>query len=296
MKEPMLQSRWTIRETTLRALLVGFLLIPAAVRAQEGDGGDPFKMPNQPAATDSAQPAPSPIAIPTTVSKMFRVGGVAMYPIVVCSIVMVAFAIERMVVLRRRRVIPRDFVKRFLEHLERGELDQAEALKLCDENGSPIAEVFEHGVRKWGKPAVEVEQAIIDGGERQVSQLRRHLRILNSISTVSPLLGLLGTTIGMITCFNEVASSSAMGKSEKLAGGIGEALISTASGLVVAIPAIVLYSFFAARVDDLVMEMDALAQKVVNLISADGLAIHRAGMPRIAPRPKTVGTSAVKSS
>lgn len=296
MKEPMLQSRWTVRETTARAVLVGLLLIPAALRAQEGDGGDPFKLPEQAPAADPAQPAPNPIAIPMTVSKMFRVGGVAMYPIVVCSIVMLAFAIERLVVLRRRRVIPRDFVKRFLEHLERGELDQAEALKLCDENGSPIAEVFEHGVRKWGKPAVEVEQAIIDGGERQVSQLRRHLRILNSISTVSPLLGLLGTTIGMITCFNEVASSSAMGKSEKLAGGIGEALISTASGLIVAIPAIVLYSFFAARVDDLVMEMDALAQKVVNLISADGLAIHRAGMPRIAARPKTVGTAAVKSS
>jgi biopolymer transport protein ExbB len=292
----MLQSRWTVRETTARAVLVGLLLIPAALRAQEGDGGDPFKLPEQAPAADPAQPAPNPIAIPMTVSKMFRVGGVAMYPIVVCSIVMLAFAIERLVVLRRRRVIPRDFVKRFLEHLERGELDQAEALKLCDENGSPIAEVFEHGVRKWGKPAVEVEQAIIDGGERQVSQLRRHLRILNSISTVSPLLGLLGTTIGMITCFNEVASSSAMGKSEKLAGGIGEALISTASGLIVAIPAIVLYSFFAARVDDLVMEMDALAQKVVNLISADGLAIHRAGMPRIAARPKTVGTAAVKSS
>jgi biopolymer transport protein ExbB len=285
-----------MRETFLRAALLGLLLIPAAVRAQDGNGADPFKIPDQGAAADPALPAANPIAIPTTVSKMFRVGGVAMYPIVLCSIVMVAFAIERMVVLRRRRVIPRDFVKRFLEHLERGELDQAEALKLCEENGSPIAEVFEHGVRKWGKPAVEVEQAIIDGGERQVSQLRRHLRILNSISTVSPLLGLLGTTIGMITCFNEVASSSAMGKSEKLAGGIGEALISTASGLIVAIPAIVLYSFFAARVDDLVMEMDALAQKVVNLISADGLAIHRAGMPRIAPRPKTVGTAAVKSS
>jgi biopolymer transport protein ExbB len=160
-----------------------------------------------------------------------------------------------------------------------------------------VAEVFAHGVRKWGKPAVEVEQAIIDGGERQISQLRKHLRMVNGISTVSPLLGLLGTVFGMIKCFNEVANSSAMGKSEQLAGGIGEALVATAGGLIVAIPAIVLYMYFASQVDSLVMEMDALAQRVVNLISAEGLVSHHTGLPRIAAhRPKTIGTSAVKNS
>jgi biopolymer transport protein ExbB len=233
--------------------------------------------------------------IPMTMSKMFKAGGVIMYPIALCSIVLVWFSIERMVVLRRRRVIPRDFVKRFLEHLDRGELDRASAIQLCEENGSPIAEIFAHGVRKWGKPAVEVEQAIIDGGERQLSQLRKHLRFINAISTVSPLLGLLGTVFGMIKCFNEVANSSAMGKSEQLAGGISEALIATASGLIVAIPAMVLYMYFAGQVDGLVMEMDSLAQKVVNLISAEGLTAQQAGLPRIA-RPKTIGTSAIKNS
>jgi biopolymer transport protein ExbB len=279
-------------------ILATLLLLPGAVLAQQNesaaDDDDGF------AGRRAAQPAPAaaplePSApIPTTVSKMFRAGGLMMYPMVLCSIVMVAFGIERFVVLRRRRVIPHDFVKRFLDHVERGELDRGDALKLCEENGSPIAGVFEHGVRKWGKPAVEVEQAIIDGGERQVSQLRRHLRILNAIATVSPLIGLLGTTIGMITCFNEV-SRSAMGKSEQLAGGIGEALISTAGGLLVAIPAIVLYNFFAGKVDSLVMEMDSVSQKLVNLISAEALSPQSQGLPRIA-RPKTVGNTAVKST
>ncbi|MGQ0634606.1 MAG: MotA/TolQ/ExbB proton channel family protein [Planctomycetaceae bacterium] len=229
----------------------------------------------------------APAGIPTNVSQMFEAGGMLMYPIAGCSIVALAFAIERLVVLRRRRVVPRDFVRRFLEHLERGEFDRASALELCEQNGSPVADVFAHGIRKWGKPSVEIEQAMIDGGERQIGKLRKHLRILNAVATITPLLGLLGTVFGMITCFNEIATSSAMGKAEQLAGGIGVALITTAGGLTVAIPSLMLYMYFAGRVDALVMEMDSAAQKVVDLISAEGLSSQTAGLPRIAPRPKT---------
>jgi biopolymer transport protein ExbB len=272
--------------------------VPAARAQDDADATDQVFAPGRldGAADQPAAEEPRQRGIPTTVSRMFEAGGWLMYPIAGCSIVALAFGIERMVILRRRRVIPRDFVRRFLEHLERGELDRAGALQLCEDNGSPVAEVFAHGVRKWGKPSVEVEQAIIDGGERQVSQLRSHLRILNGVSTIAPLLGLLGTVYGMITCFNEIANSSAMGKSEQLAGGIGVALITTAAGLTVAIPAMMLYMYFAGRVDALVMDMDEAAQKVVDLISAEGLASQHAGLPRIAPRPKTIGTAAVKNS
>ncbi len=221
-----------------------------------------------------------------------------MWPIAACSVVVLAFAFERAVVLRRRRVIPKDFVTRFLDHLANGQLDRNTALGLCEQNGSPIADVFAHGVRKWGKPSVEVEQAIIDGGERQIAQLRKHLRVLNTIATISPLLGLLGTVWGMILCFNQIAVSSAMrnatDKIEKLAEGIGIALIATAGGLCVAIPALVLYMYLAGRVDAVVMEMDSLAQKLVNLISAEAFQANE--LPRIAPRPKTIGTAALKNT
>jgi biopolymer transport protein ExbB len=289
-------------KSLLLACLVATWALSLPAAAQDDRTGD------EPAGADDGIPQPAHKAqarpagnlteghqIPKKLSEMFIAGGPLMWPIALCSVIVVAFAFERLVVLRRRRVIPRDFVKRFLDHLENGQLDRTTALALCEQNGSPIAEVFAHGVRKWGKPSVEVEQAIIDGGERQVGSLRKNLRILNTIATVSPLLGLLGTVQGMILSFNSIAASPAMvGKAEKLAQGIGMALIATAGGLIVAIPALVLYMYLAGRVDAVVMEMDALAQKVVNLISAE--ALQAGELPRIAPRPKTLGTSALKNS
>jgi biopolymer transport protein ExbB len=190
----------------------------------------------------------------------------------IASVIALWFTIERLLILRRGRVIPRPFVERFLQNLEQGTLEPEQALQVCEENGSPIATIFAHGVRKWGKPSVEVEQAIIDGGERQVSQLRSHLRVLNAVATICPLLGLLGTVIGMIQCFNEIAASQAMGKADQLAGGIAVALLSTAVGLFIAIPSLTLYMFLAGRADGLVVDMDLLSQNVVHLISAEAIA------------------------
>lgn len=203
---------------------------------------------------------------------MQAMGFVFVIPFAAASFIAVWFAIERLVILRRARVIPRPFVERFLQNLEEGGLDQEAALTLCEENNSPVARVFAHGILKWGKPSVEVEQAIIDGGERQTSQLRKHLRVLNGVATVTPLLGLLGTVTGMIQAFNQIANTGAMGKAEELAVGIGVALLTTAVGLMIAIPSLILYMYLSGRVDSIVMEMDESAQNVVNLISAEALS------------------------
>ena len=193
-------------------------------------------------------------------------------PFVVASIVALWFSIERLVILRHGRVLPRPFIERFLQHLQQQKLDPQTALQLCEENGSPVASVFAHGCRKWGKPSVEVEQAIIDGGERQISHLRKHLRVINGVATITPLIGLLGTVVGMIQAFNQIANTDAMGKAQELAVGIALALLTTAIGLVIAIPSLTVYMYLAGKVDALVMEMDHLAQNVVHLISAEGLA------------------------
>jgi biopolymer transport protein ExbB len=203
--------------------------------------------------------------------SIVRAGGILMIPIGACSFIALVFVFERAIALRKGRVIPKPFVKRFLHKLEEGQLDREQALLLCEESGSPVADVFAHGVRKWGRPAVEVEQAILDGGERAVNGLRRYVRVFNGVSTISPLLGLCGTVFGMIRAFNEIATSDAMGRPELLAGGISEALLTTAAGLVVAIPALVAYLFFISRVDRLVIEIDALGQQLVGMISAEAL-------------------------
>ena len=175
-------------------------------------------------------------------------------PFAVATLIALWFSVERLVVLKRSRVIPKPFVERFLEHLHQGKLDRDSALKLCQQSDSPVAAVFAHGIRKWGKSSVEVEQAIIDGGERQVSELRAHLRVLNGVATVTPLLGLLGTVLGMIQAFNDIATAGSMGKTEQLAVGISLALLTTAGGLLIAIPTLIMYMFLSGRVDTLVME------------------------------------------
>ena len=130
-----------------------------------------------------------------------------MYAIALCSFLVVTFFLERMVSLRRSRVIPKPFVKRFLRQLKAGELDREQALELCEENGSPVAQVFAGAVRKWGRPSVEVEQGVIDSGERATNGLRRYLRIFYGVATVGPLLGLMGTVLGMISTFNTIAQA-----------------------------------------------------------------------------------------
>jgi biopolymer transport protein ExbB len=219
-------------------------------------------------------------ALPVPTSSLFEMlvaGGPMMVPILLASFVLVLITFERMIVLRRRRVVPRMFVERFLLQMREGALDKHEALEKCDEEPSYIAQVFAAALRKWGKPAVEVEQAVLDEGERVSNQLRKYLRVMNGISTVSPLLGLAGTVWGMMHAFNVIATNSAMGRAEMLAGGISVALVTTASGLMVAIPAMVLYMIFVGRVDTLVMEIDEHGQELVNLISAEALEERKTG-------------------
>jgi len=219
----------------------------------------------EPATEESAQ---IPIK---SLWEIMTASGPLMIPLLICSFVLLIFTFERFISLRRGRIIPGPFVKRFLEQLREGQLDRDAALKRCEENSSYTAKVFAAAVRKWGRPAVEVEQAVIDEGERAANHLRRYLRIINGVATVSPLLGLLGTVCGMMQAFNNIATTDALGRPELLASGISQALLTTATGLFVAIPALIFYLFFTGRVDQLVMELDSLGQELVQLISGEGL-------------------------
>jgi biopolymer transport protein ExbB len=196
-------------------------------------------------------------------------GGILMVPLIGCSLALAVFGIERAVSLRTGRVVPRMFVERFIGQLQDGEFSRQQAIAACDSSGSPVARVFAAVVRRWGRPAVEIEQAAIDACEREIMHLRRYRRVFNGVATIAPLLGLLGTVFGLIRSFNDVAAAGAMGRPDMLAGGFGEALITTAMGLLVAIPAMVLHSFFTSRVDRLALRLDATCQQVIDEIALE---------------------------
>jgi len=266
--------------------LVFVMAAPAAAQRSRSwagsEGGDEqrddLRIAAAPEAASSGAVAPRDAAATIGSGSLLATivsGGVLMVPLIGCSFVLAVFGIERAVSLRTGRVVPRLFVGRFIEQLQAGELSRGEALDACDENGSPAARVFAAAVRRWGRPAVEIEQAALDACEREIGHLRRYRRVFNGVATIAPLLGLLGTVFGLIRSFNDVASAGAMGRPDLLARGFGEALITTAMGLLVAIPAMVLHSFFTGRVDRLALKLDESCQQVIDEISGESAAEPR---------------------
>lgn len=238
---------------------------------------------SQPASGSVEDGDQKKLMIPTDTASVIEIMGPWMVPYIIASVIFVWFTLERLVVLRRGRVIPKRFVKEFLENLKGGKLDQATAIGLCEKNDSPIAQLFICGLRKWGRPGIEVEQAIIDGGERQVSKLRKHVRALNTISVIMPMVGLFGTVVGMVQSFNELAIAASTGNNALLAAGISVALLTTAFGLAIAIPALTTYIYFMGRVEALVLEMDEFANEVAYFASAEYLQSVTVTAPRTKP-------------
>jgi biopolymer transport protein ExbB len=279
----MLNPPW-IRRGLCQLAAVGLLSLLSLhwAAAQEfSDDNGPRRLDDAPAAEGPQEPS---ARAEKSLFETLRDGGPLMIPLIGSSILLLVFVFERAISLRRGRVIPGPFVKRFMHQLREGKLDRDSALELCQESQTAVSDVFAGAVKKWGRPSVEVEQAVLDAGERAANTLRHYLRLFNAIATVGPLLGLLGTVFGMIRIFHDVAASSAMGRAEMLAGGISEAMLTTATGLSVAIPALCFYTFFQSRVDKLVVELDGLGQQIVGLVSAEALQEDRTRATRAARR------------
>lgn len=237
-------------------------------------------VPTDPAATTAADTAPAEstgeatgsswLKTPAFVQKIAS-GGWLMLPLALCSLVVLALSLERLVSLRRGRVIPRPFVRRFTECVEDGVLSYEEATELCKEFDCPVSEVFRAALRRWGRPMFEIEQAVMDAGDRVSENLRKYLRVFHAISNVAPLIGLLGTVIGMIQAFEVISDQQTLGQPEALASGISTALMTTAGGLTVAIPAYLAYMYFSSKSDRYLGEIEKLCQRVIDCISAEGL-------------------------
>ena len=188
-------------------------------------------------------------------------GGIMMIPIGICSLIVVAVVAERASVLRASRVLPQGFEKRFKKAL--GSADAtgvARAREACKKSNSPAGRVLVAGLDALEHGPEVVEKHLAAAGESEVYAMRARLRTLTVIAAVTPLMGLTGTIFGMIRAFQTVASSGeSLGKAELLAGGIYEAMITTAAGLLVAMPTVIFYHWLASRVERLTRELDRLA-------------------------------------
>jgi biopolymer transport protein ExbB len=194
-------------------------------------------------------------------------GGVIMIPIGICSLVGLAVFLERFWFLRQERIIPGDFLKKFYNLIEKKKY--SEAIVLCQENGSPIAMVLSVGVKHINQPRSIVRESIEDTGRHESAHLERYINVIGIVASISPLLGLLGTVTGMIRVFQKVVTSAKFGAVDpsRLASGIWEALLTTAAGLAVGIPALVGYRYLLSKVQTLALEMEKSSLKFIEIIS-----------------------------
>lgn len=190
-------------------------------------------------------------------------GGVFMYPIIFCSIVALAIFLERLWVLNRKKIIPEEFIRKVSELLRQQKI--SEAIFLCQGDTSSIAKIFLSGLKNTGRGIWLVKEAIVERGSREAVILEKHVGILATIANLTPLLGLLGTVSGMIKTFN-VISVQGVANPAALAGGIAEALITTATGLCVAIPTLVCHRILKDKAEYLIFEMEENSVKIIEIM------------------------------
>jgi len=195
------------------------------------------------------------------IGKQFLAGGIFMYPLLLASIVAIVFIIERMFTLARARINIRKLMNEILVTMRSEGIDSA--LKVCERTRGPIAAVLHSGLLRAGRGPDAVKEAIETAGSIETSFLERGLVAIATVSQVAPLLGFLGTVSGMISAFAAIAAAEQV-SAKVVASGIQEALITTATGLIIAIPASLGHSFFVSRIDRFVLEMEEASAELVN--------------------------------
>ena len=190
-------------------------------------------------------------------------GGWVMIPIALCSVVALAVFLERMWSLRKNKVIPKDFLIEVEDLIRREKIP--EAITRCRTDESSMANIILAGIRHFGKRREIIKESIQEVGRKEASVLERYINVIGTIAVICPLLGLLGTVTGMIKAF-DVITVRGVGNPGDLAGGISEALITTAAGLIVAIPTYVIYRILANKADALIVEMEENSIRIADLL------------------------------
>lgn len=195
--------------------------------------------------------------------EVLQAGGWLMLPILACSVAAMAIVLERLWTLRRRRIMPDKLVNQVFQLHARQQLTSERIAEI--RAGSPLGRMLTAGLVNRNHSREVMKEAINDTGRQVVAEMERYLNTLGTIASVTPLLGLLGTVIGMIDVFG-VIMDAGVGNPGVLAGGISKALITTAAGLSVAIPALMFHRYLDSRVTKLTIAMEEQALHLVEVI------------------------------
>lgn len=196
--------------------------------------------------------------------SIFLKGGFLMWPILLCSIIGLGIIIDRYIVIRKARINVPAFMVRIRGYIKKRDISGA--ISYCMEEKSPVANVVRKGLKKYKLGHERVKESIENAGSQEISKLEKGLPVLASIAGIAPLLGFLGTVTGMISAFMRIEDLQGSANPSDLAGGIWEALITTAFGLIVGILALALYNYFVSGVKKLVGEIEMVANDVIDVI------------------------------
>ena len=197
--------------------------------------------------------------------ELVREGGWLMLPILLCSVIALGITLERLWTLRTKKVCPDHLLAEVWLWVKNGEVNakRVEALR----RHSPLGRVLAAGLQYRNDSRALMKESIEDTGRHAVHELERYLNTLGTVAAITPLLGLLGTVVGIMKVF-AVITTQGTANAQALAGGIAEALITTAAGLAIAIPTLIVYRYFRGKVDDLVARMEADAVKLVEALGS----------------------------
>jgi biopolymer transport protein ExbB len=199
---------------------------------------------------------------------IFLKGGFIMWPILLSSIIGLAVSIDRFIMLRKAKINVPAFMVRIRGFIKKKDISGA--ISYCMQEKSPVANIVRKGLKKYKYGHDRVKDAIENAGSQEVSKLEKGLSVLASVAGIAPLLGFLGTVTGMIQAFMTIQDLAGAANPSDLAGGIWEALITTAFGLIIGIPAFALYNYFLSSVKKLVGEMETVANDVIDVIQDGG--------------------------
>jgi len=194
-------------------------------------------------------------------------GGIIMWLILGLSVVAIAIVIERLLFFRRIRVDEEKLIDRLKSTLGKGHFD--EALSICDNNPAPITNLMKIGIEHRDYPNHVQKEVIMDAANQEVPKLERFLSALGTVANIAPLLGLLGTVTGNIKAFDVLGKFGSVGDPSILAKGVAEALLTTAGGIIVAVPAIVFYNYLISKANNTIVRLENRVNEMVLLLSGN---------------------------